>query len=314
MRSNVAGLLTYLLPPISGVLLLFAKRNDAYVRYHAKQAIGFGILEGVAGAVAIGLLNIGANLSTLGAIAIFIVTFILWVILMIKAYKGERFRLWVLGSIAEEWVNESPQIGWRFWLKWVSVSTAALLIASGAPVYDYGFGGFGTNLSGAVISALYQTLGGAFAGIIIGAFVGALQWIVLQRQVPWASRWVWASAVGWAIGYAVAWPMNLFVRAIMLNPGDITDTANIVRGVGSYAVVGFVVGIVHWRMLRHEVYRIVWLVFGSTVGYSLFGAGVYANPSLLGLVLVLVGPVLAAFITGTFLVWLLQRPDPQASI
>ena len=280
------------------------------MRFHAKQAIGFGILEGVVGAVAIGLLSIGANLSTLGAIAIFIASLILWVILMIKAYKGERFRLWVLGSIAEEWVNERPQMGWTFWLKWVSASTVALFIASGAPVLSYGLG---SSMMESVLAALYLSFGGALRGIFVGALVGALQWLVLQRQVFWAGRWVWASAIGWAIGYAVAWPVLHFVRAIILSPGDIVDTAFIVWGASSYAVLGIAVGMTLWHVLRHQVPRIVWFVIASTVGYSVFGAGVYAEPSFLGLALTLGGPVLGGIVTGTFLVWLLRQPGPQAS-
>src|SRR5208283_370279 len=101
MSSNVAGLLTYALGPITGVvfLLLEPYRQDKFVRFHAFQSILFGIAWGVFFSV-LGLLlslltvltfGLGAFVH-LGVMLLFILaSFLFWLFLAFKAYSNERF-------------------------------------------------------------------------------------------------------------------------------------------------------------------------------------------------------------------------------
>ncbi len=91
--------LTYLLGFVSGIIFLYLEpyNKDEFVRFHARQSIGFSIawfavnvILGVFVSVmprSIGnLLTFLENLINLG-LAVF------WVFLMYKAYNGERYRI-----------------------------------------------------------------------------------------------------------------------------------------------------------------------------------------------------------------------------
>lgn len=96
MQPNLAALLSYLLGFITGIIFYVLEKENKFVRFHAMQSIiTFGALF-VASAV-LGLLPIvGVLLSFLIGIG----STVLWIILMVKAYKGEEFKLPVVGDIA----------------------------------------------------------------------------------------------------------------------------------------------------------------------------------------------------------------------
>ena len=98
LEENVASLLCYVLGWISGIVFLILEKENRTVRFHAFQSIVvFGFLT-VAGWV-------------LGAIPVIrwfawvpgLLGFILWIILMVKAYQGEKYKVPVAGDMAEKW-------------------------------------------------------------------------------------------------------------------------------------------------------------------------------------------------------------------
>ncbi len=105
MTENVSGLLCYVLGWVTG-LIFFLVDKRPYVRFHAAQSIvvfgglhiiqiilfGFGFLFGRVGAFSFGYL-----LSQL----IGLLSLVLWILLMVKAYQGHRFRLPVAADIAD---------------------------------------------------------------------------------------------------------------------------------------------------------------------------------------------------------------------
>jgi uncharacterized membrane protein len=111
LSENVAGLLCYVLGWITGLIFFLIDRRP-YVRFHAVQSVvtfgGLHIIRVVLGAafgvgfvfggpMHWGAFGLGAALlSLLG-----LVTFVLWVVCMVKAYQGERFKLPIAGDIAE---------------------------------------------------------------------------------------------------------------------------------------------------------------------------------------------------------------------
>lgn len=99
LDPNVAAALSYALGWISGIAFLLTERTDPFVRFHAMQStIVFASLS-----VACLLLQ---SIPILGMLlAVFIVipfSAVLWLILMFKAYKGERFKLPLAGDMAEQ--------------------------------------------------------------------------------------------------------------------------------------------------------------------------------------------------------------------
>jgi uncharacterized membrane protein/ribosomal protein L40E len=104
LEPNVAGLLCYLGIWITGLIFILIEKENKFVRFHAMQSIvtfgaftvlwiPFYILRG---------LDILAVLFGVFQAIIGILAFVLWIVLMVKAYHGERYKLPIAGDIAEK--------------------------------------------------------------------------------------------------------------------------------------------------------------------------------------------------------------------
>jgi uncharacterized membrane protein len=99
LDANVAATLAYLLGWVSGAILLVTERQNAFVRFHALQSvIVFGTLS-LAWFLLLSIPFIGWLISF---ILIPPLSAILWLLLMFKAYQGERFKIPVAGDIAAQ--------------------------------------------------------------------------------------------------------------------------------------------------------------------------------------------------------------------
>ena len=97
--ANVAAALAYLLGWISGVVLLLTERHNRFVRFHALQSIlVFGALS-LAWFLCLAIPLLGWLISF---ILIPPISGVLWLLLMFKAYQGERFKIPIAGDIAEQ--------------------------------------------------------------------------------------------------------------------------------------------------------------------------------------------------------------------
>jgi uncharacterized membrane protein len=104
LEPNIAALLCYLGAWVTGVIFLIIEKRDSFVRFHAVQSIAvFGALT-----VAWALLGRIPYAGDFLAAAIGIGGFILWVVLMVKAYQGELYRLPVAGDIAANIIPGAP--------------------------------------------------------------------------------------------------------------------------------------------------------------------------------------------------------------
>jgi uncharacterized membrane protein len=98
LQANVAALLAYLVGFITGIIFFLIEKDNKFVRFHAMQSIVvFGSLF-VLQMVLMFIPVIGWMIAPL----IGILGLILWIILMIKAYQGELFKLPIAGDIAEK--------------------------------------------------------------------------------------------------------------------------------------------------------------------------------------------------------------------
>jgi len=98
LEPNLAGLLCYVLGWVTGIIFLILEKGNQFVRFHAVQSIVvFGALT-VANIILSFIPFIGWVLSSL----ISVLMFILWIILMLKAYKGEKYKLPWAGNFAEK--------------------------------------------------------------------------------------------------------------------------------------------------------------------------------------------------------------------
>lgn len=108
MEPNTAALLCYLFTWVTGLIFLLIEKENKYVRFHAMQSILFGvavILVGVALFVVARVLNIipflGPMMTSVLYFAYWIGSIVLYIVLMVKAYQGEMYKLPVIGDIAE---------------------------------------------------------------------------------------------------------------------------------------------------------------------------------------------------------------------
>ncbi|HLK34529.1 MAG TPA: zinc-ribbon domain-containing protein [Terriglobales bacterium] len=114
LSENAAALLSYVLGWLTGLIFYIIDRRP-YVRYHAAQSIvtfgGLHIIRAVIG-IAFGIgwfwggrwgFHWAGGLFLLWALSL--LTLVLWIFCMIKAYQGERFKLPIAGDIAEGMVR-----------------------------------------------------------------------------------------------------------------------------------------------------------------------------------------------------------------
>jgi uncharacterized membrane protein len=108
MAENVAGMLCYILGWFTGIIFLLIDKRP-FVRFHAGQSIvvfgGLQILHiilsrffvmGTAVGGVVGF-SLGWMLVTLVDLAVFVLS----ILLMVKAYQGERYRLSLAGDYAD---------------------------------------------------------------------------------------------------------------------------------------------------------------------------------------------------------------------
>jgi uncharacterized membrane protein len=98
MKPNLAALLSYLAGILTGIIFYILEKENKFVRFHAMQSIitfgFFFVINIVLGFVPV----VGWSLMPL----IGVIQLILWIILMVKAYQGEHFKLPIVGDMAEK--------------------------------------------------------------------------------------------------------------------------------------------------------------------------------------------------------------------
>ncbi len=99
LDANLAAALSYALGWVSGIVFLLTEHDNAFVRFHAMQSVVvFGVLS-LSWFVLVSIPFIG------WVLAIFVLipaSAILWLLLLFKAYQGERFKVPVAGDMAEQ--------------------------------------------------------------------------------------------------------------------------------------------------------------------------------------------------------------------
>ncbi|MCX6672007.1 MAG: DUF4870 domain-containing protein [Euryarchaeota archaeon] len=116
LDENVASAACYVLTWVTGIIFFVMEKDNKTVRFHAMQSIltfiplmilwwiiGTIYTMMVFGAGIYGAVGIWGILSII-SLLISIVMLLLWLFLMFKAYQGEKFKVPIVGAIAENQV------------------------------------------------------------------------------------------------------------------------------------------------------------------------------------------------------------------
>ena len=108
LTDNVAGALAYLLIPAIVFLVVEPYNKNRFVRFHSFQAIFVAIASiilGIALGIIIQIPFLGWAIGFLLAPLIGLAELILWIVLLLKAFQGQMFKLPFLGDMAEKQAN-----------------------------------------------------------------------------------------------------------------------------------------------------------------------------------------------------------------
>lgn len=112
ISANVAGLLAYVLGPLTGVLFLVIEKENRFVRFHAAQSIAVGLAL-IALSIAFSILSavvavvpiLGWIVALLAGLVFALLTFVLWIVLMLRAFRGREWEVPVVGRYARRYVT-----------------------------------------------------------------------------------------------------------------------------------------------------------------------------------------------------------------
>ncbi len=94
-----------------------------------------------------------------------------------------------------------------------------------------------------------------------GIALGITQWLILRTRFPHTGWWIIASAAGWTTGWGIAFTLRLEQNDALVA-----------------AIVGSVMGLAQWLILRHWLPRAGWWVIISALGWSIGLSTITTSP------------------------------------
>ena len=99
--ENIEALLCYVLGWVTGIVFLALERENKFVRFHAAQSLAVFLPL----FVAMIILGVIPFVGWILSLILSILTLLLWLFLMFKAFKGEKYKLPIAGDFAEKQSN-----------------------------------------------------------------------------------------------------------------------------------------------------------------------------------------------------------------
>jgi uncharacterized membrane protein len=121
LSPNAASLISYLWIPVTSVIVLVTEKENRLVRFHAFQSLFMGLAVfafSIVISVVIGVLMlIGGAISPYLGLIVSILALLVWVVIalallalwalcLVKAHRGEMYKLPVVGKYAEKMINK----------------------------------------------------------------------------------------------------------------------------------------------------------------------------------------------------------------
>lgn len=98
LEENIAGVLCYLLFWLTGLIFILIEKKNKTVKFHAWQSFLVFLPLWIIAFVFTWIPFFGWIVAGI----LWLLVVILWIVLMVKAYQGEKFKLPVIGDIAEK--------------------------------------------------------------------------------------------------------------------------------------------------------------------------------------------------------------------
>jgi hypothetical protein len=147
-------------------------------------------------------------------------------------------------------------------------------------------------------------------GLLCGAMLGGVQWLLLRRHLVPLKGWVLTSTAGFTLGYAVVWVLGGASYGAEYGHHALPHSLD-GAGLPGGALLGALFGAAQWLVLRRSVARASWWVPANAAGFAASWA-LAATTSVDDIIAhfvggALLGAVLGA-VAGGVLLWLLAQP------
>ena len=110
ITENLEALLCYVMGWVTGAIFLFIEKENRFVRFHAMQSLVTFLALSITMMVLLSLEHMLAmpfiyHLVRIVTWLVNLLTFLLWIMLMVKAWRGESYRLPVAGDFAAKQIG-----------------------------------------------------------------------------------------------------------------------------------------------------------------------------------------------------------------
>ena len=228
---------------------------------------------------------------------------------------------------AEDIPHSNIQPSWSLLFWWVLANTCGAIF--GALLADAMTGGvFDTCYT--CLPRLQSLVISVIAGLIIGAVIGFVEWLVLRTQLRGVSRWVLFTSAAW--GIVLPFGNTWFELPVPASLDSVEILGKTVGWLLSFLVIGVVIGFMQYIVLRRHVLRAslwilvnaaAWIIVVLTADFALeisdrltLGGGDLVSP-LQDLVRhsIFLGWFFGTLelTTGLTLLWLLRHPHSQVT-
>jgi uncharacterized membrane protein len=107
LQENIESLLCYLGMWVTGIVFAIIEKENKTVLFHAWQSIfTFGILHIASIVLSFVFSFFIPHISSIIGYLIGILMLVLWIILMLKSYQGQMYKVPVFGELAEKQVGK----------------------------------------------------------------------------------------------------------------------------------------------------------------------------------------------------------------
>ncbi len=105
-REKMVSFIAYFFGWVSGLIIYLTEKKSQYIRFNAMQSIIFSGLWTVI-SIFLRILHfipvLGNILSLILYPLVYLIFFVIWIILLVKSFQGEYFKLPLIGDYAEKY-------------------------------------------------------------------------------------------------------------------------------------------------------------------------------------------------------------------